>query len=600
MARREGGYESAESLAGDRPKAKRPGALAGMWPFLRPYRGLMIASILALLLAAITTLVLPVAMRRVVDLGFAADQQERVNQYFIALLGLALLLGFATALRLHLVTKLGERVIADLRRRVYDHVIGMSPAFYERINTAETLSRLTTDTSVIQSVIGSSIAVALRNMLLLSGGLLMMLITSVKLTGAALLIVPLVVLPILLMGRKVRALSRESQDRIADAAVVASETLQAASVVQAFTAEAAARERFTRAAEDAYDAARRRIGMRARLTALVIILIFSAVVGVLWLGARDVMSGRMTPGELVQFMVYSVLVAGSVGALAEVWTEVLRAAGATERLMELLNTPNPIALPQNPRLPTQPARGEIRFDAVDFAYPARPNTLALRRFSLHIRPGETVALVGPSGAGKTTVFQLLLRFYDPQSGQISLDGVPLPQMDPQVFRRLLALVPQEPMIFADTVLANIRFGKPGATEAEVERAARAAAAWEFISALPQGLNTYVGERGIMLSGGQKQRIAIARAILRDAPVLLLDEATSALDAESELAVQHAVDQLSATRTTLVIAHRLATVKKADRIIVMDEGSIVAEGTHDQLVAEDGLYARLARLQFTEG
>jgi ATP-binding cassette subfamily B protein len=544
------------------------------------------------------SLSLPLAAGRVVN-GFSAETAALMDQYFMAAIAIAAALGLATAARFYLVTRLGERVIADIRKAVYDKVIGMSPAFYERLMTGEVLSRLTTDTTLIMSVIGSSVSIALRNTLLFIGGMGFMLWTSPKLTGYTLLLVPLVIAPILILGRRVRRMSRESQDRIAESSAVASETLLAAQTVQSYTHEAASRSRFGALTEAAFDAARRRIMARSLLTAIVIFLIFTGVVGVLWIGARDLRADVISPGELVQFLIYAVMVAGSVAALSEVWGEIQRAAGATERLVELLEAEDPITVPANPVAPANPARGAIAFDNVDFRYPARPDAPALSQFSLTVAPGETVALVGPSGAGKTTVFQLLQRFYDPLGGAIRLDGVALADMDPTALRRQFALVGQEPVIFAASVAENIRFGRPDATDAEVAAAAEAAAASEFIEKLPEGYDAFVGERGVMLSGGQKQRLAIARAILRDAPVLLLDEATSALDAESERAVQEAVERLSADRTTLVIAHRLATVKKADRIVVMEDGRIAAEGAHDDLVADGGLYARLARLQFTE-
>ncbi len=574
--------------------------LRALWPFLLPYRRLIAAALGALLLAAGFTLVLPLAMRRVIDLGFDAGQADKVDRYFIAMIGVAGLLAAATAARYYFVTRLGERVIADVRSAVYDRTIAMSPAFFERLQTGEVLSRLTTDATVIQSVIGSSASIALRNILILFGGLAMLLVTSPKLTGLVLLVVPAVVFPILLLGRRVRKLSRDSQDRVAEASAVASETLMAAQTVQAYTHEARSRARFGGLVEAAFNAARQRIEARAALTAIVIFMVFTCVVGVMWIGARDVMAERMTPGELGQFIFYAVFVAGAVGALSEVWGELQRAAGATERLVELVEAVDPIRVPARPVPPAEPARGTVAFGNVAFRYPARPTISALEDISFTVRAGETVALVGPSGAGKTTIFQLLLRFYDPQSGRVTLDGVDIAGMDPAALRAGFALVPQEPVIFADTARENIRCGRPGATDAEIEVAARAAAAHDFLTALPDGYDTYVGERGVMLSGGQKQRIAIARAVLRDAPVLLLDEATSSLDAESERAVQIAVDRLSRDRTTLVIAHRLATVKRADRILVLDGGRIVAEGAHDRLVADGGLYARLARLQFADG
>ncbi|WP_204114955.1 ABC transporter transmembrane domain-containing protein [Shimia biformata] len=583
----------------DREKSKRVGALRELGPFLKPYRVLVILAGLALTLTAAVSLVLPMAVRRVVD-NFGTESDRLLDKYFLAALGFASLLAVGTALRYLLVTRLGEVVVADIRKAVFDRVISMSPRFFENIMTGEVLSRITTDTTVIQSVIGSSVSVALRNVLLFVGGLALMLFTSAKLTGMVLLIVPLVIVPILVLGRRLRKLSRENQDWIAESSGNASEALLSVQTVQAFTNEPRARARFGEVTDLSLRAANRRINTRAVMTMIVIFLIFTGVVGVLWIGARDVRAGGMSVGALVQFVIYSVMVAGAVGALSEIWGELQRAAGATERLVELLQVTDTVQDPADPRELAQPVRGEIAFDAVSFAYPARPDVSALDAVDLTIAPGETVALVGPSGAGKTTIIQLILRFYDPDKGRVCLDGVDLTELSRDDFRKHLALVPQDPVIFAASARENIRFGRPEASDAEVEAAARAAAAHDFIAALPEGYDSFVGERGVMLSGGQKQRIAIARAILRDAPVLLLDEATSALDAESERAVQAAVEELSQGRTTIIVAHRLATVKKADRIIVLEGGRIVAQGTHDDLVAEGGLYARLARLQFTDG
>lgn len=583
----------------EREKSKRLGALGKLWPFMKPYSGQMFAAVLALILTAGVSLTLPMAVRRVVD-NFRVDNAALLNQYFGAAMALAALLALGTGLRYALVTRLGERVVADIRKAVFNRVLSMSPVFFERVMTGEVLSRITTDTTLILSVIGSSVSIALRNILIFFGGLTLMLLTSAKLTGLVLLIVPLVVVPILVLGRKLRTLSRENQDWIASSSGSASEALLSVQTVQAFTNEVPTRNAFSEVTEKSFDAARRRISTRAIMTVIVIFLVFSGVVGVLWIGANDVRNGTMSAGALVQFVIYSVMVAGGVGALSEIWGELQRAAGATERLVELLETDDPVKDPAQATALTQPVKGEIRFENVSFRYPARPNVSALDAVDLVIKPGETVALVGPSGAGKTTVIQLIQRFYDPQAGRVLLDNVALPDMERDQFRAHMALVPQDPVIFASTARENIRFGRPDATDAEVEAAARAAAAHDFITSLPNGYDSEVGERGVMLSGGQKQRIAIARAILRDAPVLLLDEATSALDAESERAVQHAVDTLAEGRTTIIVAHRLATVKKADRIIVLEAGRIVAQGTHDQLVKEDGLYARLARLQFTDG
>ncbi len=589
--------EMAETNEG-RARAKTLSPIRGLAPFLAPYRVWIIGAGLALTFTAALTLILPLAGRRVID-NFLAEDLGRMDAYFAAALGIAALLAVGTAIRYMLVTIIGERVVADIRKAVYDRAIGMSPVYYERLMTGEVLSRLTTDTTLILSVISSSVSVALRNVLTLSGGLVMMLFTSTKLTVAVLVLVPLVILPIVLLGRRLRGLGRENQDRIAASSAQASETLMAAQTIQAYTHETASRTAFGRLTDAALSSAQRRIKVRAAMTAIVIFLVFAGVVGVLWLGARDVRADTMTPGTLFQFLIYAILVAGAVGALSEIWGELMRAAGATERLIELLQAEDPVRDPEHPAQLPAP-RGAVALRDVSFHYPARPTVAALSGVTLDIAPGETVAIVGPSGAGKTTIFQLLLRFYDPDAGTVEMDGVDIATLERTQMRSRFALVPQEPVIFADSARENIRFSRPDATDAEVESAARAAAAHDFLLALPDGYDTYVGERGVMLSGGQKQRIAIARAILRDAPVLLLDEATSSLDAQSERAVQQAVDELSQGRTTVVIAHRLATVKKADRIVVMEGGQIAAIGTHDTLIAQDGLYARLARLQFTDG
>lgn len=583
----------------ERATSKRVGALRELWPFLRPYKVMMSLAGVALVITAMLSLILPLAVRQVVD-NFDIGQGVILRRYFVAAVGIAALLAIGTALRYYFVTRLGERVVADIRKSVFDRMIGMSPAFFEKIMTGEVLSRITTDTTLILSVIGSSVSVALRNVLIFFGGISLMLWTSMKMTALVLWPIPVIVIPIIFLGRRVRRLSKENQDWIAASSGDASEQLLSAQTVQAFTHETLSRQKFGDVTEKSFDAAKKRIATRAVLTAIVIFIIFSAIVGFLWMGANDVQAGLITTGELVQFMIYTIMVAGALAALTEIWGELQRAAGATERLVELLQTTDNVQDPGNAKAVPAKLTGAISFDDVTFSYPSRPTVSALDGVTLRINPGETVALVGPSGAGKTTIIQLVQRFYDPKSGSIRLDGIDLRDMNRSDFRQQMALVPQDPVIFADTARENIRFGKPGATDAEVEAAAKAAAAHEFLTALPDGYDSYVGERGVMLSGGQKQRIAIARAILRDAPILLLDEATSALDAESEVAVQKAVEELARSRTTLIVAHRLATVKKADRIVVFDAGRIVASGTHDSLVAEGGLYARLARLQFTAG
>ncbi|MEM1428868.1 MAG: ABC transporter transmembrane domain-containing protein [Pseudomonadota bacterium] len=584
---------------GERPKSKRIGSLVALAPFFGPYRLWVVFASLALTLTAAVSLVLPIAARRVVD-GFTGGDLAMLDRYFVGAIGIAAIFALGTAARYWIVTRLGERVVADIRRAIFDRMIGMSPAYYEKLMTGEVLSRITTDTTLILSVVSSSVSWFLRNVLLFFGGLAMMLVTAPRLTGMVLLLVPVVLIPILALGRRLRRLSRENQDWIAQSSGNASEALLSVQTVQAFTHEDVSRDRFGEVTERSFDSAKARIAVRALMTAIIIFVVFSGILGVLWMGARAVGAGTMTAGELVQFVIYAAIMAGSVAALSEIWGELQRAAGATERLVELLHAEDTVEDPAAPAVLARPVSGELTFDGVGFSYPARPQIAALRDVSFSVRPGETVALVGPSGAGKSTILQLLLRFYDPQAGEVRIDGVPIRALARADFRKTLSLVPQDPVIFADTARENIRFGRPEATDAEVEAAALAAAAHEFIAKLPDGYGSYVGERGVMLSGGQKQRIAIARAILRDAPVLLLDEATSALDAESERAVQQAVAEMSEDRTTLIVAHRLATVKQADRILVFEDGRIVATGTHDQLVAQGGLYARLARLQFTDG
>ena len=578
----------------DRPTSRRVGALGALWPFVRPYRGQMVLALVALVLTSAISLILPLAARRVVD-NFD-DGAGLLDKYFGAALMIVALLALGTAARYFFVTRLGERVVADIRKAVYARVITLSPAFFERVMTGEILSRITTDTTLIQSVVGSSLSIALRNMLILAGGMAMLAWTSVKLMGLVLLIVPAILIPIIVLGRRLRALSRANQDWIAASSGTASETLLAAQTIQAYTAEARSMVRFDDVTEQSYVVARTRIGTRAVMTAIVIFLIFAGVIGVLWVGARDVQDGVMTAGQLVQFVIYAILVAGAAGALSEIWGELQRAAGATERLAELLSATDTLTDPARPVPLLLPVRGEIVLEGVAFSFPSRPDAPALHGIDLTIRPGETVALVGPSGAGKTTVIQLIQRFWDPQSGRVTMDGTDLRQLARVDLRSHIALVPQDPVIFAASAADNIRLGRPDATDAQVQAAARAAHAHDFIAALPQGYDTALGERGVMLSGGQRQRVAIARAILRDAPVLLLDEATSALDAESESLVQAAVSRLAEGRTTVVVAHRLATVKKADRIVVLDQGRIVEDGSPAELARRHGPYRAMLRQQ----
>jgi ATP-binding cassette subfamily B protein len=564
---------------------------------LAPYRQRVIIAAIALVLAAGAMLAVGQGLRTVIDKGFSAGDPAWLDRSLAAMFGVIVLLAVATYLRFYNVSWLGERVTADIRRRVFDHLLSLPPAWFEAGRTGEVISRLTSDTTQIENVVGSSLSIALRNALLLMGGLVMLFTTSIKLTLLTLAGVPLVVTPIVVFGRKVRRLARESQDRVAELGNRIDETIHEIRIVQAYGHEDADRQDFGRRVEDSFATARQRVASRAKLVAAVLLLVFGAIAFILWVGGHDVLAGRLSAGELSAFVFYAAIVAGSIGALSEVWGELQRAAGATERLMEILATAPAIQAPANPRPFPTPARGAIAIDGVRFHYPSRPDTPALDDFSLAVQPGETVALVGPSGSGKSTVFQLLLRFYDPEAGQLSIDGVPLAEADPLALRRHIALVSQEAVIFAASVADNVRYARPEASFDEVQAACRAAFADEFIAGLPQGYDTDLGERGVRLSGGQRQRIAIARAILADRPVLLLDEATSALDAESERMVQQALDGLMRQRTTVVIAHRLATVQKADRIVVMDGGRIVQQGSHADLIAADGLYARLARLQF---
>ena len=588
---------AAEADLRDRSKSKKISALKELWPFLKPYKLIILIAFLALTLTAAVSLILPLAVRRVVD-TFSSGNTLILDQYFLAAIGIAGLLSVGTALRYALVTMLGERVVTDIRKAVFGRVIHLSPQFFEKIMTGEVLSRITTDTTVILSVIGSSVSVALRNVFILIGGMILMLLTSLKLTSLVFLIFPAIIIPILVLGRRLRTLSRENQDWIAASSGNASEALMAVQTVQAFSHENLTKRSFDLVSETSFSSAKKRITTRSFLTVIIIFLVFSGVVGVLWIGARDVRNELMSVGMLVQFVIYSIMVAGAVAALSEIWSELQRAAGATERLIELLNIEDTVNDPEQAVSAPTNWLGEITFNDVTFAYPSRADDATLSNFNLNIKPGETIALVGISGAGKSTFIQLLQRFYDPDQGEIFLDGIDIKTMKRLEFRKSIALVPQDPVIFATTVMENIRFGNSEANDEEIFQAARSAAAHDFISELPQGYDTFVGERGIMLSGGQKQRVAIARAILRNAPVLLLDEATSALDAENERSVQKAFDHLSKGRTTIVVAHRLATVKKADRIIVLDAGKIIAQGNHEKLISEKGLYARLASLQFT--
>ena len=577
--------------------SRRIGALRGLWPFLKPHKGLAIGWLLFLGISSGASLVLPLAFRHIIDKGFGHSSQAVINETFIALFGVAVVLAVATAARYFCITLLSERALASLRQTLYAQVIRLDVGFFERSRVGELLSRLSADTEVVQALIGSGVSVALRSVVMLIGASAMMVWTAPSLAGLTALVIPAVMLPILVFGRRVQKLSRASQDRLADAAAIANETLNASTAVKAYARENIESTRYSNAILRALATARRRIGMRALLTMAVIVLVFGAITLVLWAGARHVLNGTLDAGVLGQFVLYAVFAAGSVAGLSEVWGDVLRAAGAMERLGELLDERPEIVAPAQPLALPRPVSGALHFDKVSFHYPTRPDTAALHDFTLNVHPGETVALVGPSGAGKSTVFSLLLRFYDPQSGAISIDGVDLRAVTLDDLRGAIALVPQETVIFSGSAADNIRFGREDATDGEVREAARLAEADGFLAALPDGYDAALGERGVRLSGGQKQRIAIARAILRDAPLLLLDEATSALDAQSEAAIQQALERLEKGRTTLVIAHRLATVQRADRIVVMDGGRIIAQGTHESLLREGGLYAELARLQF---
>jgi ATP-binding cassette subfamily B protein len=571
--------------------------LTALRPFVGRYMGHVVAALAALLVASAATLAIPLAVRRVIDHGFSAADAAFVNQYFGMMMAVVLVLAAASAARFYFVTWLGERVVSDLRSAVFSHILALSPAFFDRTQSGEVISRLSADTTQIKSAVAASVSQALRNLFLFSGAVAMMVVTSPRLSGLVLVAIPVIVLPLVGFGRAVRRRSRIAQDTLADATAYASEAITAVRAVQAFNNEGAAAGRFSRAVETAFGAARAAVRARAALTLGAIALIFASVVAVLWWGAQDVLAGRLTGGALSQFVLYSVFAAGAMGELSQVWGELSLASGAAERLSELLAVEPEIKKPEHPKPLPVPARGAIAFDRVNFAYAGRPDAAVVRGVSFEVAPGETVAIVGPSGAGKSTLFHLLLRYYDPESGHIAIDDVALDEADPAAVRARLAIVPQETAIFVASIAENIRFGRPEASEEEVRQAAVAAQVDEFVAPLPDGYETLVGERGVTLSGGQRQRIAIARAILKDAPILLLDEATSSLDAESETAVQAALQRLMEGRTTLVIAHRLATVQKADRILVMEDGRIVEEGTHESLQRNSGLYSRLAKLQF---
>ncbi len=592
------GHGSAQGPAEPEADKRAPlGPLIALRPYLLRHRGMLGAALLALLVSAAATLAVPLAVRRMIDLGFSGVDRSLIDKYFITLVGVGLVLALASAARFYCVNWLGERVVADIRRDVFKHLTGLSPAFYEVSHSGEVMSRLTADTTQIKAAATTVISQALRNLLVLIGATAMMVVTSPKLSLAVVVAIPVIMLPLVGYGRAVRAKSREAQDTLAQASAYASESLSQVRVLQAFTHEKAAGARFGEAVERSFTAANARAKSRAGLTAIAIFLVFACVVGVLWYGAQDVLSGTMTGGRLGQFVLYALLAAGAVGELSEVWGEISQAAGAAERLSELLQVQSEIKSPAHPKALPTPPRGEIAFANVSFSYPLRPEVSALDRLSFAVKPGERIAVVGPSGAGKTTIFALLLRFYDADAGKVEIDGVAVDEADLAALRARFALVPQETTLFADTIAANIAYGAERASGSEIEAAAKAAFAHDFIAALPNGYATMLGEGGVTLSAGQRQRIAIARAVLRNAPILLLDEATSALDSESEALVQRALDKIMQGRTTLVIAHRLATVINADRILVFDRGRLAEEGTHQSLIGKGGIYARLAELQF---
>ncbi|HXZ46216.1 MAG TPA: ABC transporter transmembrane domain-containing protein [Pseudolabrys sp.] len=590
------GLDTASAPSSSERRTLKLKPLARLAPYVARYSGRALAALAALIVAALTTLIVPVAVRRMIDFGFSDKAVQLIDSYFTVMIVVVAVLAVSSALRYYLVTTLGERIVADLRSDVFAHLTQLSLAFFDAARTGEIVSRLTADTTQIKAAVGASVSIALRNLVLFIGGATMMVVTSPRLSLFVLAAIPVIVLPLVGFGRAVRRRGRGAQDTLADASGYADELLGAMRTLQAFTNEKLAQSRFTAAVEQAYAAARGATRARAVLTAITIFLVFASVVVVLWIGAQDVLSGSITPGRLGQFVLYAVFAAGGLGELSQVWGEIAQASGAAERLFEILSAEPQIKAPESPVVLPKP-NGAVEFHDVTFAYPGRPDVTVLDRLSFRVAPGEKLALVGPSGAGKSTVFQLILRFYDPLSGSISFDGVRLPDVDPAALRSRIALVPQDAIVFATSVRENIKFGRPNANDTEIEKAAEAAHASEFIRRLPQGFETPVGERGVTLSGGQRQRIAIARAILRNAPLLLLDEATSSLDAESETLVQQALKRLMFNRTSIVIAHRLATVQSCDRILVLDHGRLVEEGTHASLASAGGLYARLAKLQF---